>query len=492
MIAAIPLPTTTMNSPSFRSLPAIMIHVRTSRRLHALAVVAAARTVFTVVLSVLLVVISGFVLRSADADEASWPQFRGPTGQGHATVSDVPLHWSESENVAWKTALPGLGWSSPVVAEGRIWLTAAITRPATPEQKERSFAGRSDARQLDLAASVSLHALCIDLETGKLIRDVQLFEITAPNPIHSMNSYASPTPLFEDGRLYCHFGSYGTACVDTRSGRVLWRADELKVDHQNGPGASPALWENLLIIHYDGIDRQFATALDKHTGHVVWKVDRSGKMNARAAYRKAYCTPLVAKLSGRWQVISPAADWVYAYDPATGEELWKAAYGKLGFSTVPRPVAGHGMVYICTSFTRSRLLAIRHDGAGDVSDSHVAWMTDRQVPRMPSVLLVDNELIMVSDGGIATCLDAKTGADLWQERLPGDYSASPLLAGGRIYLSNRDGVTTVLQPGREFKSLATNRLDGRIMASPAPIEGGLIYRTDSHLYRIGANQPATP
>jgi outer membrane protein assembly factor BamB len=264
----------------------------------------------------------------------------------------------------------------------------------------------------------------------------------------------------------------------------VWRNQQLRANHQNGPGASPALWRNLLILHFDGIDRQFVTALDKRTGRVVWKVPRSGEMNPRPEYQKAYCTPLIAELGGRWQLISPAADWVYSYDPATGEELWKAAYGKLGFSTVPRPVAGHGMVYICTSFVRSRLLAIRYDGSGDVSDSHVAWTTDRQVPRMPSLLLVGNELYMVSDDGIATCLDAKTGEELWRERLPGGYSASPLLAAGRIYISNRDGLTTVLQPGREFQRLTANSLDGQIMASPAALDGALIYRTDSHLYRI--------
>ncbi|MCO6457430.1 MAG: PQQ-binding-like beta-propeller repeat protein [Pirellulaceae bacterium] len=426
----------------------------------------------------------------AAAAPLEWPQFRGPDGQGHSDATGLPGKWSETENVVWKTPVPGRGWSSPVIGGEQIWMTTAITTSASDEQKQRSFAGRRDANLLDLAASVNLRAICVHRESGKLLHDVELFQVDAPEPIHALNSYASPTPVLEAGRLYCHFGSYGIACVDTSSGQVLWRNQQLKVNHQNGPGASPAVWQDLLIAHFDGIDQQFVVALDKHSGQEVWRTRRSGEMHPQPEYQKAYCTPQVLELAGRWQLLSPAADWLYSYDPATGRELWRASYGKLGFSTVPRPLVGHGLVYVCTSFVQSRLLAVRYDGQGDVTATHVAWFNDRQVPKMPSLLLVGDELYMFSDNGIVTCLDAKTGEEVWRDRLAGNFSASPLYAEGRIYISNREGSTYVLKPGRQFELLAENSLDGQLMASPAAIDGALFYRSDTHLYRLGT--PASP
>jgi hypothetical protein len=265
---------------------------------------------------------------------------------------------------------------------------------------------------------------------------------------------------------------------------VLWRNAETKIDHQNGPGSSPILWGDLVIFHCDGMDLQYIAALDKRTGKLAWKTDRSGEMDENPPLKKAYCTPLVVEGSSGPQLISPAADWLYAYDPATGKELWKAGYGKLGFSTVPRPVAGHGMVYICTSFMQSQLLAVRYDGQGDVTESHVAWRSDRQIPKMPSPLLVGDELCIVSDSGIVTCFDAHTGEEHWRERIGGNHSASPLSADGRIYFFNREGDATVIRPGKQFEVLAENHLDGQFMASAAIAGQALILRTDTHLYRI--------
>ncbi|MEQ8790567.1 MAG: PQQ-binding-like beta-propeller repeat protein [Pirellulaceae bacterium] len=416
---------------------------------------------------------------------ADWPQFRGPDGQGHAEVTGLPLKWSESQNVAWKTPLPGRGWSSPVIEDGRIWMTAAIEEPISEEERKRRLEGlEGNVDSLALAGAVSLRVLCVDLESGKLLKDTEVLRVDEPEPVHTLNSYASPTPIVERGRLYCHFGTYGTICLDTQTHKVLWKNSELNIDHQNGPGSSPILWGELIIFHCDGMDLQYIAALDKQTGKLAWKTDRSGKMDEKPPLKKAYCTPLVVDSKQGPQLISPAADWLYSYDPATGKELWRAGYGKLGFSTVPRPVAGHGMVYICTSFMQSRLLAVRYDGQGDVTDTHVAWHSDRQIPKMPSPLLVGDELYVVSDSGIATCFDAHTGEELWRERLGGNYSASPLLADGRIYFFSREGDTTVIRPGKQFELLAANHLDGQFMASAAIAGKGLILRTDGHLYRI--------
>lgn len=435
---------------------------------------------FATLLSTVLIVLSSSCLLA----EEEWPQFRGPEGNGHSQATGLPLKWSESENITWKTPIPGTGHSSPVISGDQIWLTSAIINPLSEEEQKRRLAKVSNPRGLEIAGSLSLRAICVDRNTGDVLRNLELFHVENPEPIHSLNSYASPTPVIENGRVYCHFGTYGTACVETESGRIVWQDHSLNVDHQNGPGASPILWKNLLIVHYDGIDRQFVAARDKTNGEVVWKVKRSGKLPEKREFQKAYATPHVIESDGQAQLISPGSDWVYSYDPQTGKELWRANYGQLGFSTVPRPVVGHGMVYIITSFMQSRLLALKYDGEGDVSDTHVVWKSDRQVPKKPSALLVGEELYLVSDSGVGTCLDARTGKVHWTKRLSGQYSASPLSADGRIYVFSQDGKTLVFKPGKEYEELAENQLDAGFMASPAVAGKALFLRTETHLYRV--------
>ncbi len=428
-------------------------------------------------------------LLAALGARADWPQFRGPTGQGHSDAVDLPIAWSETENVVWKTVIPGRGWSSPVEQNGKIWMTTALESPATPEQRAKKLSEAPDPAGLEVVGQVSLRAVCVEFATGRVLHDVPVFQVENPDPVHSQNSFASPTPVLDDGRVFVHFGTYGSACLDAATGNVLWTNRELKCDHQNGPGSSPIVWRDLFIVHCDGIDVQYVVALDKKTGQVVWKTDRSGKLDARPPLRKAYCTPLVVEHEGQPLLISPGADWVYAYNPATGQELWRANYGKLGFSNVPRPVVGHGLIYISTCFTSPTMLAVRYDGHGDVSDSHILWRNDRQAPKMPSPVLVGDELYVVSDQGVATCLDARTGEEHWAKRLGGNFNASPLYADGRIYFCNRDGVTTVVAPGREFQLLAENRLDGAFFASPAVVEKSLVLRTENALYRIEKTSP---
>ena len=380
----------------------------------------------------------------------NWTEFRGPTGQGHSREHGLPLTWSETENVAWKAPIPGRGWSSPVLADDQIWLTTAV----------------DDGR--------SLRALCLDRDTGRIVRNVEVFQLTDPGPVHQKNSHASPTPILEGDRVYLHFGPHGTACI-TRSGEIVWKTQELKYYHRHGPGGSPVVYGDLLIVSCDGYDIQFVVALDKRTGKIRWKSPRKGY--------QAYTTPLTIQVQGKDQLISPGAHRAVAYEPLTGKEIWSVRYGE-GYSNVPRPVFGHGLVFICSGFEQAILLAVRPDGRGDVTDSHVAWSLKRAVPLTPSPLLVGEELYLVSDNGIASCLDAKTGKAHWQQRLGGNHSASPIFADGRIYFLNEEGESVVLAPGKEFKKLSTNQLDGQTLASMAVSGNAIFIRSASHLYRL--------
>jgi outer membrane protein assembly factor BamB len=385
-----------------------------------------------------------------------WPQFRGPAGQGHSSERGLPLEWSESRNVMWKVPVAGLGWSSPAVAGGRVWLTAAM---------EKQF-------------PISLRAIALDVATGREVLNVEVFTVE-PNPLlNPKNSYASPTPVIEGDRVYLHFGPYGTAAL-TASGQILWKV-RLPHNPEHGNGGSPVLYEDLLIINCDGIDEAYIVALDKKTGQIRWKTPR------RQPSGHAYSTPLLIRTGNQDQVISVGAFRVAAYEPQTGKEIWRVEYTE-GYSNVPRPVYGHGLVYITTGLQHPSLLAIRPEGKGDVTGTQVAWKLERAVPVTPSPLLVGDELYIVSDLGIATCLDARTGQSHWQERLGGNFSASPVFADGRIYFMNELGVTTVIAPGKDFHRLATNSLEDAWTLGSMAVSGGTIFiRSADYLYRIGA------
>ncbi len=417
------------------------------------------------------------------AETRTWPQFRGPDGQGHSTAVNLPLTWSTQENLAWNTPLPGRAWSSPVIADGNIWLTTAIDFPASKEEKEKRLASNSGNQPLSVSNQIVLRALCVDLRSGRLLQNIQLMKKTSPQPTHSLNSYASPTPVLENGRLYCHFGAYGTCCLDTKTGRVLWTNQKLVVQHENGPGSTAIIHGDLMIFHCDGSDEQYIVALDKRTGEVVWKTNRSGQMNDNPQLQKAYGTPLVVLHNGREVLISPAADWLYGYDPASGEELWKLNYGVLGFSIVPRPVAKGDMIYFSTSFMKPQILAVRL-GLKTSDQPRIVWRFKKQAPRMPSPLLVGDSLYILSEKGIVTCLNTETGEPRWTKRLGGNYAASPLYGDGKIYFFSEEGVGAVIAPAHKYTELAVNKLDERFMASPAAIDGALILRTEKGICRV--------
>jgi outer membrane protein assembly factor BamB len=383
---------------------------------------------------------------------SDWPEFRGPTGQGLSDEKGLPVTWDESRNVKWKASIPGRGWSSPAIQGDRIWLTTATEN------------------------GKSLRAICLDRRSGSILKDVEVIRLKSIGEINAKNSEASPTPILEGDRVYVHYGAYGTACL-TSEGEIVWKT-RLDYSHaQHGPGGSPVLYDDLLIVSCDGQESQFVVALDKATGKTRWKKFREGY--------QAYSTPLVIRQPSGDQVISPGAFRATSYDPRTGRELWYVRYGD-GFSNVPRPVFGNGLVYICTGFQQPSLLAVRIDGKGDVTKSHVAWSTNRGVPLTPSPLLLGEELYMVTDNGIASCLDATTGVERWRARIGGNHSASPLFADGRIYFLSEEGESVVIEPGKQFKVIAKNVLDGQTLASMAVSDGSIFIRSVSHLYRLGA------
>jgi outer membrane protein assembly factor BamB len=399
---------------------------------------------------------------------SQWTEFRGPQGTGIARDARIPERWSETENVRWKVPVHGRAWSSPVVLGQQIWLTTA-----TPDGKQ-------------------LYAMAFDKDTGKTIYDLKLFDVATPQFAHSFNTYASPSPIIEAGRVYVTFGSPGTAAIDTKTGKVIWERRDLECNHFRGAGSSPILFRDLLIMHFDGSDVQYVVALDKRTGKTVWKTPRSvdfkdiepnGKIKADGDFRKAFATPIVVTTGPQPVLISPGSMAAYGYDPLTGTELWRLEE-RTSFSSSTRPVAGHGLVYYTTGFNTGQVLAIRPDGRGDVTETHVAWRSTRGAPKKPSLLLHDDLLFMVNDNGVLTCLEAKTGAEVWTGRLNQTYSASPISAGGRVYFFGEDGKATVIEAGRTFKVIAENTLDDGLMATPA-IDGNALYvRTKSHLYRI--------
>lgn len=408
------------------------------------------------------------------ATHAAWPDFRGPRADGHATTggqtneTGLPLRWSETEHVKWKTAIPHRGWSSPVIWGNQIWLTTA-----TPEGHD-------------------FFALCVAADSGQILSNERIFHCDAPEPLgNNLNSYASCSPVIEAGRVYVHFGSYGTACLDTDSFKVIWKRDDLPCKHFRGPGSSPVLDNDLLILTMDGIDFQYLVALDKKTGRTVWKTDRTANWNDLEAdghprgngdFRKAYATPLIVDVAGKKQMLTVGSKAAYSYDPATGQEIWKVNHA--GFSTASRPVFDGTNAFIATGNGRGEMLCLRVNGQGDVTDTNVVWRNGRGFPRMPSPVLVDGLLFMVSDSGIVSCLESATGKELWQERLGGDYAASLLYAAGRVYCFGQDGKATVLKAARTFEVLATNRLEAGFMASPAADGKALILRTKTCLYRI--------
>ncbi|MBI1346563.1 PQQ-binding-like beta-propeller repeat protein [bacterium] len=384
------------------------------------------------------------------AGAEDWTEFRGPGQQGHSTATGLPTTWSETEHITWKTAIPGLGWSSASIKGPQLWITTAV----------------DDGH--------SLRALRLNRETGQIEKDIEVLHKDDPGKVHKKNSHASPTPVIRDDRVFVHFGKHGTACVTTE-GEIVWKT-ELEYEHRHGPGGSPVLFEDRLIINCDGTDTQYVVALNTETGEPVWK-------QLRGEASMAYSTPTLVDVNGSPQLISVGGEWTIAYEPKTGKEIWRFRYPE-GYSNVPRPVTGFGLTFVSSGYNTPTLYALKLGLMGDLDDTAVAWKMTKGAPRNSSPLIVGEEIYIVSDNGIITCLDAQSGEQHWQERLGGDCSASPLFADGKIYITNETGLTKVIAPGKTYQELAVNELPGRTLSSLSVADHALYLRTDEAIYRI--------
>ena len=393
------------------------------------------------------------VLCTAHVRADDWPEFRGPQGNGVSTSKNLPSKWSSSENVAWSKRLPGKGWSSPSIRDGKIYLTAAVRK-----------------------SQIELQVLCLDGKTGDDLWSTTVFKHRSSR-IHGKNSNASPTPLVYGGRVYVHFGHQGTACLDIK-GKVIWKNRRIKYSPVHGNGGSPILTDKAMVFSVDGASQAFVVALDRKTGKRIWKTSRKSK----APRKFSFTTPLLIDVNGKKQIVSPGSNVVCSYDANTGEELWRVVYD--GYSVIPRPIFAHGLVYLATGYGKPVVYAIRPDGRGDVTRSHVEWTEGKGAPHTPSLLIVGNELYMVSDRGVASCLDAKTGKVHWQKRIGGGFSTSPVYADGKIFLQSEKGVGTVLAASKTFEKLGTNDIGERTLASYAIADDAIFIRSMTKLYRI--------
>ena len=396
--------------------------------------------------------------------KADWPQFRGPDGQGHSKSKNVPLEWSDEKNVKWKMAVPGKGFSSPVIFNQQIWMTSAENE------------------------GKSLHAICLDKTSGKLIHNIKVITTDDAGPRHRLNGYASPTPVIDKEHVFVHFGPRGTACLN-KKGEVIWKNTDLNYNVIQGGASSPILYNDVLFLTCDGIDFQFLVALEKQTGKVKWKQDRAhleAAAQKRAIAKMSYSTPLIQSVEGITQLVCSGADHVASYNINDGKEIWWMPYN--GFSIVGRPSYGNSLFYVVGSIRQDHfcIYAVQ-PGKGQLKNNQIKWQYSKGVPHVSSPILVDTEVYFVHDGGVASCLNAITGELIWNERLGGNYDASPIRIQNRLYFLNREGKTTVLSTGKRFNKLATNQLKGTFKASPAVADGSLFLRSDTHLFRIERN-----
>ncbi len=399
------------------------------------------------------------VLLAAGAPLAAgdWPQFLGPKGDGHYDGPKLPTEWGPDKNVAWKTPIPGKGWSSPVISKGKVFLTTAV--PAENGDQ-------------------SLRAVCVDVVAGKIEWNVEVLkQPTSTAKMHGKNSHASPTPVTDGETVYVHFGYSGTAALDF-AGKILWARGGIYSKPVHGGGGSPVLVGDLLVFSADATDKQAVVALDRKTGKPAWETPRGN--NAPRPF--SFSTPQPYEQNGKKLILSAGSDILMALDPADGKEVWRSKY--TGYSVIPRPVVGNGMVYVSTGYDTPTVHAVKLDGSGDVTKTNAAWSVKKGGPNTPSMLLVGAELYMLADNGVFTCLDAKTGESVYSERLKGQYSASMLYADGKIYATSETGTGTLLAAGRKFDKLGEFEMKEKTFATFAGADGALYLRTETQLFKF--------
>lgn len=389
----------------------------------------------------------------------NWPEFRGSNGIGIVEDADLPAEFGEDQNVVWKTPIHGWAHSSPVVWGDQVWVSTATED------------------------GLKMSALCVDAASGKVVHDLLLFENESVSPDqHAANSFASPTPTIEEGRVYVHFGHYGTACLDTKSGKPVWSRRDIEVDEYRGPASSPIIFEDLLIFDCDGVDRQFVIALNKKTGKTVWKTDRNIDYGTEVGdYKKAYGTPSVFEIDGHTELVAPAAVETIAYDPRSGKELWRVKHGWM--NAAARPLYSHGLVLIAAGKDDTSIVAVK-PGSGDLTAEGVVWKSGKSVAQKPSPLVIGDLLFMIADNGVASCRDVATGEIRWIERLGGEFWASPVSDGEKIFCFAKDGSAPVFAAAAEFKLLAENKFEEGFHSTPAIAHNAMFVRTRNHLYRV--------
>jgi outer membrane protein assembly factor BamB len=390
----------------------------------------------------------------------AWGEFRGPAGDGDAKHANLPVDFSETKNIAWKSPVEGKAWSSPVVKDNIIWVTTADI----------------DGHEL--------RAIQFDWDTGRKTKDVLVFAVEEPQYCHPLNSYATPTPVIANNLLFVHFGSHGTAALDFNTGEKIWERKDFICNHHRGPAASPIAHNDNVIIHFDGYDFQYIVCLDQNTGRTVWRKNRAFDYKTDNGDRKkAYCTPTVIKHMGREELISPGAIATESRNPLNGELYWTARTG--GMNAAARPVYRHGHVFVLCGM--GSIWAIRPGGKGWIDKSRISWTRRKVIPKKSSPLFVDNYLFLVSDEGVASCNNPLTGEILWAERLgvQGQCAASPIHANGKIYAFSSEGDVIIFLPcPKGLKVVNRNKLDHGFMASPAVFGDSLLVRTKKNLYRI--------
>jgi len=393
----------------------------------------------------------------------NWPCFRGATRQGISREKNLPLHWSDTEHIAWKKVIPGVGWSSPIVYEDHVYLSTATEE------------------------GVSFRLLCLERKSGRVLWNQEVKRQKAGHK-QGLNSYATPTPV-TDGHIIYVLATDGSLTAVSREGEIQWTNEEVNFYGHHGLAVSPVLHDDLVIIAFDGSssgpnnkvgwqipwDQAVIMAYDKHTGAVRWRA-------RRGLSRIAHVVPQPLTRNGKTELISAAGDVIQGFDIKTGARIWTARCS--GEGVVPSVVIGDDLIFATTGFGDSEILAVRPGGRGDVTDSHIVWRVSKDVPHVPSFLYAQPHLYVLTEGGVISCLQAASGELVWRERLRGRYSASPVWAQGKIHFLSEKGVCTVIQAGPEFKVLATNDLKEKCCASPAISQGCIFIRSEKHLFCI--------
>lgn len=410
-----------------------------------------------------------------------WPEFRGPLQNGTVANPELPIAWSvdddHEKNVVWFAPTRGLGWSSPVIVGDRIYLTSARNEDSNEATTEANAEPNTES---NAGGARSLVLICIDGKTGKTQFEKTIFEQDDKAPsIHKKNSHASPTPVAQGDRLFLHFGHQGTACT-ALDGSILWVNRDHAYAPVHGNGGSPIVAGKLLVFTCDGADASYTVALDQGTGREVWRTPRG----IQCERPFSFATPQLIDVNGKLQIISPGSDIVQSLDPETGNVLWSVRYE--GFSLITRPLFHQGLVYLSTGYMAPKLLAIDPTGSGDVTDTHVRWTLSGGIPNTPSFAPVGDQIVMVSDGGIATGVRAMDGKKLWQKRIGGNYSASPTINGNIVFFQSESGEAIVIKVEEQPEELSRNQLPGRTFASYATIDNDWVIRTEGGLYRIGS------